>query len=312
MRNVIDFRRVGVGRHSRTRAARRTVWIVRRQIEAAHEAAPGDVSDIQKIADVLAGKQRCVGGAGADVVGGIHVVDQRITALRVRHVVAGVAVCIEDDLHAVGLAGDDFQRTRRGRAVTIGAGVVAHREVLGVVPERRNGIAVVIAHDRAGRAERAGAAGRAFTCVKREQVSRAVVFGLLLRRIGVALVSRGHLGDVQTERIGGARAVLRIQKVRVGGQKTGMLDRIDLGLRNCLGVEGWLADRIGGMRLGAEVVVERNVLTVDDDHMFDGRGCRIGVHHWFGERLRAGRECERRSTQKRREAPGRFHGQFLR
>ena len=62
---------------------------------------------------------------------------------------------------AVGLAGDQVDRARRRRPVGVGIGVVAHGEVLGVVPQRGDGVAVIVAHHHPGGTESTDAAGGA-------------------------------------------------------------------------------------------------------------------------------------------------------
>jgi hypothetical protein len=64
-------------------AAGGAVGIGELEIEAAHEAAPGDAGVVEQIADVLAFECRLIGRARADVVTRIDVVDQRETALTV-------------------------------------------------------------------------------------------------------------------------------------------------------------------------------------------------------------------------------------
>src|SRR6202000_271194 len=188
-------------------------------------------------------------------------------ALAVGNIEAVLAVGVQDQVHAVGLAGHDFERAGGRRAVAVGAGVVAHGEVVGIVPQGAEGVAVVIAHDLALGAERAAAAGRAVTGVEREQIGRTVVLGLLFRGVAVVLVGGGDLRHVETERVGRAGAVRRVGEVRVVGQQAGGVDGVVVGLRVLLGVEGRLADRVGRVGIGAEIMVERDVLAIDDDQV---------------------------------------------
>ena len=89
------------------------------------------------------------------------------------------------------------------RAVGVGIGVVAHREMLRVLPHRGDGVAVEIAHHLAFGAESAGAARRAPAGIFGEQIGLAAVIGLLLGGIGVVLVGGVGLGAVEAERLGG-------------------------------------------------------------------------------------------------------------
>ncbi len=180
VRNVVVLLHTGIDRGGGARAPGRPVGIGQGQVETAHEAAPGDVRGVEKIADIVAGHRRRVTGAGAGVVPGIHVADHRVAADTVGNVEAGLAIGIKNNVHAVQLTGDGFQSAGSRRAVTVGAGVVAHGEVLGVVPHAGHGVAVEVTHYHAGRTEHARSAGRAYAGIERKQIGRAIVKGLLL------------------------------------------------------------------------------------------------------------------------------------
>ncbi|ABA52723.1 hypothetical protein BURPS1710b_A2343 [Burkholderia pseudomallei 1710b] len=274
VRDVVGRRRVHRGRDRAALAARRAVRVRRRQIEAAHEAAPRDVARVQQIADVLAGHHRLIGRARAHVVAGVDIVDHREAALAVVDVVRRLrerrhGLRRLHDLHPVGLAGDHVQRARRRRAVGRRVCVVAHREALRVVPQRGHRVAVEVTHHLAGRAERARAAARAVARVFREEIGETVVVRLLLGGVRVVLIGRRGLCAVEAERIARARAVRRIRRVRVRGEQQARqaVDR----RRARRGAERRLARRVRGVRVGAEVVVERHVLAVDHDEMLDRR-----------------------------------------
>ena len=70
-------------------------------------------------------------------------------------------------VHAAGVAGDQVDRARRGGAEGGAVGVVAHRVVLGVVPQGGDGVAVVVVHHVRGGAVRAGRV----TCRRRRRRS---------------------------------------------------------------------------------------------------------------------------------------------
>ena len=87
------------------------------------------------------------------------------------------------------VARDQVERAGRRRAERGVEGVVVHREVLRVVPERGDGVAVEVVHDEARRAT--GEVGRAglFLGELHELVHLATVEGLLLRRVAVVQVA---------------------------------------------------------------------------------------------------------------------------
>src|SRR5262249_23102104 len=142
----------------------------------------------------------------AHVAEGITVTGQGVAAVSVRE-----ARVLND---TVGLAREHVDRAGRRRTELVTVGVVAHRVVLGVVPESGDGVAIEIAHHLTGGAEGARAAARALAGKGREAVHLATVVSRLLSAVAVALVGGVGLGAVETERIGSARAVERIE-VRV-------------------------------------------------------------------------------------------------
>ena len=169
---------------------------------------------------------------------------------------------------AVGLAGDEVQRAGGGRAEGRAERVVAHREVLRVVPQRRHGVAVVVAH----RQRLVGAVAREL----REAVHQPAVERLLLGRVVVVLVADDRFRAVDPE---------RVERVRVFGQQV-FGQPVHAG-RVRRGVERGLAGRVGGVGVGPEVVIERDVLLEDDDQVLD-RGRRSGARAWrWPERGRA-------------------------
>src|SRR5262249_17248020 len=88
----------------------------------------------------------------------LRVRDEGVAALPVGD---GVAVGVGAVNHlpdATGVAGDEVDGTGGGRPEGGVEGVVAHREVLGVVPQPGHRVAVVVVHDVAATAGLAGVA----------------------------------------------------------------------------------------------------------------------------------------------------------
>src|SRR6185437_15027890 len=100
-------------------------------------------------------------------------------------------------------------------------GVVVEGEMLGVIPERRDSIAVIVAHHLSLGAEAAGAALGALAGIEREQVHGAVVKGSLLGLIAVVLVGGRRLGAIEAEGFGRIGAVPGIGRIAVTGQQAG-------------------------------------------------------------------------------------------
>ncbi len=182
------------GRGCRTaRATGRAVGIDGGQVEAALEPAPANILGVQEVADILA---RHLGGRArrrrADIAVRIAVAEHREAALAVGNdVVDGVggigAVARRETGRAVGLAGDQVDRAGRGWAEGRAVGIIAHREMLRVIPQRCDGVAVEIAHHQALGVEDASAAGAGRAGVLRKQVHLAAVEGRLLGAVGVIL-----------------------------------------------------------------------------------------------------------------------------
>ena len=132
------------------------------------------------------------------------------------------AVAISDDCaagvdgvdDAVGLAGDEVDGAG-GRWTKGGAeGVVVHRVVLGVVPHRGDGVAVVVAHGEGCGGGDAGAAVAAdwatVFAVPTESGKRSILplsKACLLVGVVVVLVGGECLRAVEAEGIGGASAI---------------------------------------------------------------------------------------------------------
>src|SRR6185437_12379990 len=135
--------------------------------EPALEPAPGDMPRVEQVADVAPGHHADraggrVAGVRAVVVGRVQVAVDRAEALAVQRADrAGVGLLrtrgrVDRVTIAVG-ARDHVERAGGGRPEVRVVVVVAHRVVLGVVPQPGDGVAVVVVHDDAGRAEFPGA-----------------------------------------------------------------------------------------------------------------------------------------------------------
>ena len=249
-------------------AAGAAVLVHRGEVEAAHETAPADMSRIEQVADVLRGHPYRFARIGADVVGRIGIAGHGIAALAIGRHAAGGDTGRDD--RTGGRAGDDMQRARRRRTVGVGVGVVVHRETLRVIPQRGDGVAVVVAHHQSVGTEGAGAADGVVAGMQREEVGLAVVVGLLFRRVAVILAFGIGLGAIQAERIDRVDAIGRVELVGIRKEQAG-IQAFDL-RRERPGVERRLAVRVGRMRIGGEVVIEGAVLVEDHHQVLDRRG----------------------------------------
>src|SRR5580704_1374262 len=199
VRDVIGLGLSSDRRRVRALAAGAAVGVGDGQVEAAFEEAPADARGIQHIADVAAAHlQNFAAGGGAGVADRVGIADQREAAVTVSDDSAA-AVLVRDD--TVGLTGNQVQRAI-GRGTKVGVvGVIAHGEVLSVVPQGGNGVAVVIPHGQTGRVNDTAAARRRArdTNVGREQIHQAFIEGQLLRRVIVVLVVGSRLRAVEAE-----------------------------------------------------------------------------------------------------------------
>ena len=319
------------GRIAEPLASRRPVGVDDREIETALEPAPGDASHIEQIADVAACHRDLVDGrVGAGVEQRIGIADHReiarafaCVAERLMGRMQQVARTVDHILHgreAVGLARDQVDGARRGGAELRGEVVVAQRIMLRIVPQRRDGVAVVVTHDEAfgrnagGRRARGADPGR-------EAIHVAVVIGALLGALIVSLVRRERLRGRQAKRIGRAGAV---QLGAVGGDwririAVGILvDQVDAGQRleavrrierrqqsvDALwraprGFELRLARIVLRHRVSCEIMIEGDVLLKDHDQMLDrcrgtntARGVVVAIVR-YGTRRRSDEGCRK-------------------
>src|SRR5580698_2853544 len=277
VRNVVSLGDGGDARGGGALALRGAVGVHRREIESSLEEAPADARVVQQVADVLAAHAEFFAGrSGADVTDRIGVADHGRVAVAAIDDRAGAVFVVA---HAVGLAGDQVQRAVGGGTEVRVIRVVAHCEVLRIVPVSGDGVAVVVAHHETGGIENRRSAlsaggGAAQAGVLRIEVHAAEVVRLLLGRVVVILVRGGSLGRREAERIRCAVAVQRIRGGRViGEQRAGKaVDR----WRVLCGRPVAFALQILGVGVAAEVVVERNVLLKDHDDVLD-RGGRLGT-----------------------------------
>src|SRR5215831_8422859 len=142
--------------------------------------------------------------------------------------------------------------------------------MLRVVPERGDGVAVVIAHHETGGREGAGPTRASAASEFRKEVGLAAVVRALLRRVEVRLVGGGGLRSIEAERIRGAIAVLRIPRVWVVREE--LAAKSIAGRRVRRRGERRFAGRIDRNGIDAEVVIVGDVLAVHDDKMPDRRG----------------------------------------
>ncbi len=197
----------------------------------------------------------------------------------------------------MGLAGDEVEGARRGRAEDRSPAVVAHRVVLRVVPQPGDRVAVVVVHDEAG--TRVGDAGRrgVGVAVRRlgeldELVHRAAVEGFLLRDVVVVL--RAGLGLRR-------RQPRRLILVGIRGQQRRVARVVVRHGRSCGSGEGG-AVGVRGVRIGAEVVVEGDVLVEQHHDMFDRRRGLGRVVHLGHGRRDGGRDPQRGDAGERQHS----------
>jgi hypothetical protein len=128
-----------------------------------------------------------------------------------------VSCCdVDVNVSRSGLARNQVDRAHRGRAKIGAIGVVAHRVVLGIVPQRRNRIAVKIAHHLTGCEHGCRRSTGRRTCaasVRGEQIHHAAVEGELFGHVVMIHILCVRLRAIKTERIGCAGS---IERVKVG------------------------------------------------------------------------------------------------
>ena len=158
----------------------------------------------------------------------------------------------------MGLTGHEIEHTRRGGPEGRVEVVVTHRETLCVVPECRDGVAVVVIHHESGR-RRVGCCAALDLRELGKLVHQAAVQRLLLRRVVVILVARQGVRHAEA---------LRVHPVRVVRQQL-RREAVDR-RRSRLRLEG-LPVSVGRIGIRAEVVIEGNILLKEHDDVLDRR-----------------------------------------
>ena len=160
---------------------------------------------------------------------------------------------------AVCLTRDQIQRARRGGAERGAVRIVTHREMLGVVPQRGDRVAIVVAHHQALALAGVEAGGRTHAHGLDEPVHGAGVERLLLVGVVVILIAGGGIPMTEPERLHRVRIVIE----QTSGKQS--VDERGAGLRRKRRPVG-----IRRVRIGGEIVVEGDVLLKDDHEMTNG------------------------------------------
>jgi len=143
--------------------------------------------------------------------------------------------------------------------------------MLSVIPKRRYGIPVVVAHNQTGGGGEGKTGGRRPRCAGGfgEKVHQSAVIGHLLGEVVVILIGGSRLRPVEPERRGRAGAVGGIGCVCVVVEQR-RAEAVDT-WRVRISVKRRIAFRIQGNRIGTEVMIERNVFLKDHHQMFNRR-----------------------------------------
>ena len=185
---------------------------------------------------------------------------------------------------AVGLARDQIQRAEHRRPERGLEEVVAHREALRVVPDRRHRIAVEVREVQrlVGLRRQAPVRRDELADGRRKQIHLPVVVGDLLLRVAVILIGGRRLRWRQAIRIDRIGAVGGIECVRIRGeQRAGQAGHRRRARKRR---EQVLARQVRRMRVRREVVIERDVLLKDDDDVLDDGGRQ--ARRWTARRAR--------------------------
>ena len=173
---------------------------------------PGHASGVQQIANRYAAHLRLVArGAGANIADRIGIVDvgQRSVGSAGHKIPVpfkyATTPLVWPDTRFI-TPTDDGPKVRSVR-------VIAQDEILSIVPEAGHRVAVVIAHDQAIRIIDSATSRRRSggSRVQREQVHQTRVGRLLLGLVVMILIGSRGLRNIEPERIGGARAIGRVQ-----------------------------------------------------------------------------------------------------
>src|SRR5258708_3868818 len=208
-RNVI----AGCSRRARRAplAARGSIRVCYREVKPAHERPPTYTGRVEQIANILS-LHAYYRAARAYVTNRVRIVYYRErSGSSVDHCEGGGrggnVNC------SVSLARNKVQQTRSGRAKAGAIGIVAHGEMLRVVPQSCDRVAIKVGKVQTCRAADASARWwrTGLPYEQREQIHNSVVEGLLFCLVAVALVPCDGLRTIQPKRISGAGAVRRIQ-----------------------------------------------------------------------------------------------------
>ena len=187
--------------------------------EAALEPTPAQAGGVQLVAHVRTGHRHGVAGRAVVVVR-LGVGDQAEPALAIGDGVAIGVGAVDGQADAAGVTRNQVDRTRAGRSERGPERVVAHCELLGIVPQAGDGVAVVVIHDIIGLAGLAGVARAARRADRRhELVHGAAVKGLLLGVVVVVLIAGEDVVDVRGVEPAGVRLVPAGVLVGVVGQQ---------------------------------------------------------------------------------------------
>ena len=167
-----------------------------------------------------------------------------------------------------GIAGGQVQGAARRLARHGGEAVVGEGEVLRVVPECGDGVAVEVPHHRvplsiASLGAELPGVGRTLSAKSRELIHEAAVARALFVRVLVVLVARERLCPINPE---------RVRRVRIPLEQ-GRGEPVDR-RRPRARVKGRLPGWVDGHGVGGKVRVERVILLEDDHQMLD-RGRRL-------------------------------------
>src|SRR5437588_2092532 len=255
------------GQTGMVRAANRAAQRVRAGGgEPALEPAPGDSLGVEPVPDVAPGDGDHAGalefrvGDHAIVVARPRIPNHGPGGCRIGNIagrVGGLAVGPErHKRRAKRVAGNQIQGAGSGRTISGAEGVVAHGEVLRVVPKSSHGVAVVVAHG-AGRAKDSVVAAQFLY----ELIHQSAIRGCLLVSVVVVLIAGHRNAAVNAKRIGEIGVVFEQAGIQAIGVRCRAGGRAEIDGSVIIG---------GGQGIGPEIVVIGNVLLENHDDVFDG------------------------------------------
>src|SRR5580693_9895379 len=191
-------------------APRAAIRIHSVEVEASAEPSPGDTGCVEQVADVLSSHLHLF-ATGAHIAEWIRVTDDCKPTIAIGYQRTRAPCMFRD---AIGLAGNQIDRTHRGRTEVGAVRVIAHRVVLGIVPQRSDRVAIEVSHyltSREYNIRRSTGWRTRASRVGGKQIHRATVEGQLFGSVIVAHVLRVGLRAIEAKRIGCSAAVERIQ-----------------------------------------------------------------------------------------------------